>query len=59
MGKYTEKMKTLSTILAASMIDHDTYEWPPVCALFAYQPQHPRAIQQEAIDHADGTGEEF
>lgn len=47
MEKINDKLKGLSAKLAAAMIDHDSDEWPPVCTMFAYQPQHPSVLVME------------
>lgn len=41
MNKHQEKTKKLLSTLAYNMIDRDTYEWPPKCSLFTYQPVRP------------------
>lgn len=55
MEKHTEKMKSLASTLINAMIDHDSDEWPPVCALFAYQPQHPASISQDTSTENTST----
>ena len=47
MANYTEKLKKLSSALAANMVDRDSDEWPPFCSMFAYQPEHPSLQTQE------------
>lgn len=44
MSKYQEVVKAVATKLVAKMIDHDTYEWPPKCALITYQPMRPNCV---------------
>ncbi len=46
MEKINEKIKKMAAKMATAMIEHDTDEWPPVCTLFAYQPQYPSKIVQ-------------
>lgn len=29
-------------VLCRAMIDSDTYEWPPKCSVFVYQPRRPK-----------------
>lgn len=37
----TKATKMLSD-MANAMVKKDTYEWPPYCGLFAYQPVRPQ-----------------
>ena len=41
MSNFQDKVKKTVTALVNHMIEGDTYEWPPTCALFTYQPVRP------------------
>lgn len=40
----------LAKNLANRMIEHDTYDWPPVCILITYQPERPIKQAEEATE---------
>ena len=41
MKKATDVVKKMLSSLATTMIDGDTREWPPTCAVLLYQPVRP------------------
>lgn len=41
MRTNAEKTLEVAKKMVNAMIDHDTYEWPPACSFFAYQPKRP------------------
>lgn len=47
MEKINEKIKKIAAKMVTAMIERDSDEWPPVCTLFAYQPQHPSTLLQQ------------
>lgn len=40
----------LAKTLANRMIEHDTYDWPPVCILITYQPERPIKQAEEITE---------
>ena len=43
MKKVTDVIKKMLSGLATTMIDGDTREWPPTCAVLLYHPVRPYA----------------
>ena len=36
-----KKLEKMASKVVASLIDNETYEWPPVCIGMLYQPERP------------------
>lgn len=47
MNKLQEKIQSVASTLANSMVDKETREWPPACLFFTYQPMRPETEQKE------------
>lgn len=58
MSKHQEKMKKVMGVLAQKMIDHDTYEWPPVCSIITYQPTRPHRDEKKIEMNAESGNKE-
>lgn len=48
----TKATKMLSD-MANAMIERDTWEWPPQCIIFSYQPVRPMRREQCAENHKE------
>ena len=54
MQNLQEKATQILTQMADKMIDRDTWEWPPQCLYFSYQPMRPKQNEdQMKNDHKD------
>ncbi len=53
MKKHNKKVTALLKSAVKAMIGHDSDEWPPECAIFIYQPVHPRAKNTELQEKQD------
>lgn len=54
MEKSKKRASALVGLVAKTMIDRDTYGWPPSCSLFAYQPirpVNPKSVSQQKRKH--------
>lgn len=47
--------KILSNV-ASAMIDRDTWEWPPQCTIFSYQPARPQRKENTENDIQEISG---
>lgn len=54
MQKLQKKATEILTQMADKMMGHDTWEWPPQCLYFSYQPMRPKLNKEPANDeHKD------